>query len=475
MGLNEICLMDATELAQKIRQKILSPVEVVDAFLDQADRVNPQVNAYCFTLHERARAKAREAEAAVTSGAELGPLHGVPIAIKDITESKGIETTFGSWALKGHIPDKDAIIVERSEKAGAIQVGRTNSPEFAHSPFTNNLIFGPTRNPWNLEHTAGGSSGGSAAAVAAAMAPIAEGTDGGGSIRIPSSCCGTFGLKPHFGRIPSGILETHYESLLNFGPMTWTVRDAALLMSVWAGPDARDALSLPDTGEDWLGALQGDVRGAKVAYSPDLGWAVDPRVREVVEKAVSTLSDLGCQVEEVPIKVTEEVYEAELVKWASLSTALFEKYATPENRSRMCDFTLEMFDLGNARSAADYIKMDIARSRWYDQVQSVLDKYDYLVCPTIAVPPPSAEGMSSGPDMVGGKHVHTWLGWVLTWPFNLSMHPTASVPVGFTSGNLPVGMQIVGRRFRETDVLRLAARFEEASPWTHRRPAIALG
>ncbi|MEV6012968.1 amidase family protein [Streptomyces sp. NPDC051976] len=472
MNANEICLMDATALAENIRDRKLSPVEVMDAFLEQTDRVNPAVNAYCAVLHERAREQAAEAERAVTSGQELGPLHGVPIGIKDITPTRGIEMSLGSWTFKGHVPDYDAVIVERSERAGAIQIGRTNSPEFAHSPFTNNLVYGPTHNPWNLAHTSGGSSGGSAAAVAAAMTPIAEGTDGGGSIRIPSSCCGTFGLKPQFGRIPSGILETHWESLLNFGPITWSVRDAALLMSVWSGPDARDALSLPETGEDWFGALGGAVKGAKVAYSPDLGWAVDPEVRANVENGVRTLGDIGCKVEEVQLNLTEDVYEAELVKWASLSTALFERYATPELRPKMTRQVLDFFKVGNERSAADYIRMDIARSRWYNQVQSVLDRYDYIVCPTIAVPVPPVDHMSAGPDVVAGKHVDTWLGWVLTWPFNLSMHPTANVPVGFTAGDLPVGMQIVGRRFRETDVLRLAARFEEAAPWGHRRPAI---
>ena len=476
MSINEICLMDATALAGAIKEKRLSPVEVVDAFLDQTDKVNPEVNAFCLVLHDEARAAARRAEAAVMAGDELGPLHGVPVAIKDITVGKGIETTFGSVAFKGNIPDTDAVIVERTKRAGGIvEMGRTNSPEFAHSGASSrNLIHGATRNPWNEAHSSGGSSGGSAAAVATAMAPVAEGTDGGGSIRMPSSCCGTFGLKPQFGRIPSGILETHWESLLNFGPMTWTVRDAALLMSAWAGPDGRDACSLPDTGDDWIGALEGDVKGKKIAYSPDLGWAVDPRVRVVVEKAVNTLRDLGCQVEEVPVTLTEETYSAEIGKWATLSTALFEKYATPENRPNMTHFVLELFDRANSMSAVEYLNLDIIRSRWYDQVESILAKYDFLVCPTLASLPPSIDTISFGPQVVGGTQVHAWLGWALTWPFNLSMHPVASIPAGFAEGNLPVGMQIVGRRFRETDVLRLSARFEEAAPWGHLRPEVAL-
>lgn len=476
MTVNEICLMDATELAAKIRAKELSPVEVVDAFLGQIDKVNPTVNAYCLVLQDQARAEARRAEAAVVAGEELGPLHGVPIAIKDLTVGKDVKTTFGTWALKDNVPDHDAVVVERTRRAGGIQLGRTNTPEFGHSgASSHNPVSGATKNPWNDAHSSGGSSGGSAVAVVTAMAPVAEGTDGGGSIRMPSSACGSFGLKPQFGRIPSGIVDTHFETLLNFGPMTWTVRDAALLMSVWAGPDSRDALSLPATNDDYLAAVGQDVKGMKIAYSPDLGWAVDPRVRSVVENAVHAFTDLGCHVEEVPISLTQDVYDAEFGKWCAFSSAMFKKYATEENRPHMTNYVLEMFEIGAAMSATEYHEHDVAASRWYDHVESVLADYDAIVCPTLASLPPYFDTMSFGPQVVGDKEVHPWLGWALTWPFNLSMHPAASIPAGFAPGDVPVGMQIIGRRFSETDVLRLSAGFEQARPWAGRRPALALG
>jgi Asp-tRNA(Asn)/Glu-tRNA(Gln) amidotransferase A subunit family amidase len=474
MSINEICLMDATELAQKIREKKLSPTEVVEAFLAQTDKVNSEVNAYALLPHELARKEAKEAEAAITSGQELGPLHGVPVAIKDLTEAKGVETTFGSYALRGNIPENDSILVERTKRAGGIQMGRTNSPEFGHSGASSrNLVYGATVNPWNPAHSPGGSSGGSAVAVATAMAPVAEGTDGGGSVRMPASCCGIFGLKPTFGRIPVGILETHFETLANFGPMTWTVRDAALLMSVWTGPHTGDALSLPDTGDDWLGSLDGDVDGMKIAYSPDLGWAVDPRVNAVVDSAVGKLADIGCKVEQVEVELTQETYDAEFGQWSALCGSLFDKYVTEENRPHMTPYLLEMIEKGKAMSAVEYLNRNIVRRCWYDQVERILDTHDFLVCPTLASLPPSIDSISTGPEVVGGKPVHGWLGWALTWPFNLSMHPVATIPAGFAEGNLPVGMQIISRRFRETDILRLSARFEEAAPWADRRPEVA--
>jgi Asp-tRNA(Asn)/Glu-tRNA(Gln) amidotransferase A subunit family amidase len=263
-----LCLNDATALAALIRERAVSPVEVVDAFLARIEALNPAINAFCVVAAEEARTDARTAEAALVAGEAVGPLHGVPVAFKDLTDTAGVETAYGSWIHAGNIPDADALIVERTRRAGGIMLGKTMTSEFGHAATARDLVHGATVNPWNRERIPGGSSGGSAAAVLAAMAPVAEGSDGGGSVRIPASCCGIFGLKPQLGRIPMPD-TTNFTTLACHGPLTWTVRDAALLMSVWAGPDDRDPLSLPDTGDDWLAAPDGDVRGARIAYSPE--------------------------------------------------------------------------------------------------------------------------------------------------------------------------------------------------------------
>jgi Asp-tRNA(Asn)/Glu-tRNA(Gln) amidotransferase A subunit family amidase len=470
--MNDICLLDATELAACVRAKKLSPVEIARAFLDRIDRLDPTLNAFCFVLHEQALAQAERAERQVLGGETLGLLHGVPIAFKDFTPTEGVETTLGSWAFKGHLPREDAIVVERTKRAGAILIGKTQTSEFAHSGFTRNPVFGATLNPWNAAHTPGGSSGGSAAAVAAAMTPLAEGTDAGGSVRVPSACCGTYGLRPHVGRVPLGILETSFETLLQFGPMTWTVRDAALLLSVWAGPDDRDPLSLPDSREDFLGALERDVAGMRVAYST-LAWPVDPEVREVVERAVAVLEDLGCAVDVVEIGGGRAAEAAFADLYWPMFAAHFGRHVK-EHGGRMTPLVLELIERGRRLSAVGYQRAQIIRSAYYARLAAVFEQYDLIVTPTLSIPPPPVDDVL-GPSEVDGRGVgDPQLGWVLTWPFSLTLHPAASIPAGVTGDGLPVGMQIAGRRFREADVLRLSARFEEARPWRDRRPVVAV-
>jgi Asp-tRNA(Asn)/Glu-tRNA(Gln) amidotransferase A subunit family amidase len=470
--MNEICLFDATQLVAHVRSKTLSPVEIIQAFLNQIDRINPSLNAFCLVLHEQALAEAKRAEERVVANDTLGPLHGVPIAFKDFTITKGIETTFGSWVFKDFVPREDAIVVERAKRAGAILIGKTQTSEFAHSGFTSNPVFGTTINPWDFDRTPGGSSGGSAVAVAAAMTPLAEGTDGGGSVRVPCACCGIYGLKPHFGRVPIEILETAFETLLNFGPMTWTVRDAALLLSVWAGPDERDPLSLPQTEEDFVTAIDGEVTGQRIAYlTTDL--PVDPEVREVVERATRVFDDLGCVVDPVEIVGSETASAAFADLYWPMFAAHFGRYVE-EYGERMSPLVIELIQRAKGLSALDYQRAQIIRSTYYARIASVLERYDFLVTPTLAISPPPVENIV-GPEVIEGRQVgDPQLGWVLTWPFNLTLHPAASIPAGFTRDGLPVGMQIVGRRFRDGDVLRLSARFEEAYPWRDKRPPVAL-
>ena len=464
-----MCLKDATELAALVRGRELSPVDVVDAFLARIDALDPQINAFCAVAADEARSAAGRAEDAVTAGEPLGPLHGVPVAFKDLTATAGTETTYGSWIHAGNVPDADAVIVERTRRAGGIMLGKTNTSEFGHSACARNLVHGATVNPWDPERVPGGSSGGSAAAVATAMAPVAEGSDGGGSVRIPASCCGIFGLKPQHGRIPLAA-NPNFTTLACHGPLTWTVRDAALLMSVWAGPDDRDPLSLPATGDDWLGGLDGDVRGARIAYSPDLGLPVDPEVSAVVRRAAGALEALGADVEEVELRTGKDLVQQFHLLWIGMEAAQVGGFVE-EYRDRMTRGVLDEVARGSSISALDYWNAEMARSAYYDTIRRLLDAHDFIVCPTIAVPPPSVHMFTDGPEEIAGEIVDRKTGWTLAFPFNMTSHPAASLPCGLTPDGLPVGLQVVGRRFRETDVLRLAARFEEAAPWS--RPDIA--
>ena len=467
--MTELHLRDATGLAHAVRTREVSPVEVLDAFLERIDRLDPALHAFRTVPAEQARERARRAEAAVLAGDPLGALHGVPVAIKDLTPTRGIETSFGSVLFAGHVPETDAIVVERTLAAGGIVIGKTMTSEFGHAASASNPTYGATVNPWDATCSPGGSSGGSAAAVAAALSPVAEGSDAGGSIRIPASCCGVLGLKPHLGRIPVETGRTYFETLACIGPLTWTVRDAALLMSVWAGPDDRDPKSLPDTGEDWRGALDGDLAGLRVAWSPSLGLPADPEVVRIVGDAARTLELLGCAVQEVDLAADASLVQVLHRLWVGLEATLFGD-AVAEHGPRMTPGVLREIERGRAQSAIDVWEAEIERSRWYDRVRAVLDEHDVLVCPTNAIPPPPADTVTYGPSEIAGRPVDPKTGWTLAYPFNLTLHPAMSVPCGTTAGGLPVGMQVVGRRFAERTLLRVAARFEEAAPWGARRP-----
>ena len=471
----DLCFTPATELVDLIRRGELSPVELVDAFLDRIDQINPKVNAYCLVLHEKAHAAAKEAEAAVKRGDRLGPLHSIPIAIKDLTPTAGIRTTFGSKAFEHFVPDYDAPFVERVKAAGAIILGKTNTPEFGWKGTTDNPLFGATRNPWALDRMAGGSSGGSAAAVAAGLAPLAEGSDGGGSIRIPSSACGVFGLKPTFGLVPVDLMLncfTHSTPFITHGPIARTVADAALLLSVVAGPEERDPFSLPGPGEDFTQALKGDIGGLRIAYSPDLGFfEIDPRVRCATDNAVKVFADLGCAVEVVdPHFEKPEVLEGAFqtmwtVSFASNFQDLFlslGELMTPE--------VAAMIKLGQQVSGVEYKQTELIRSMVWEKIQAIFKRHDLLLTPTLAVPPFSIDIL--GPTEVNGEPINQFLGWILTYPFNLTGHPAASIPCGFTDEGLPLGLQIVGKRFADGMVLRASAAFERTSPWAHKRPPI---
>jgi len=465
-----ICYMPAVDMAQEIRTKKLSPVEVINVVLSRIERLNPRINAYCTLLAESARKQAREAEAKVMQGDELGPLHGVPVSIKDLTFTKGVRTTSGSKIYENFIPSCDAIVVERLRAAGAIMLGKTNTPEFGFMGLTDNLLFGTTRNPWNLECHAGGSSGGAAAAVAAGMGQLAQGSDGGGSIRIPSSFCGVFGIKPSFGRVPRGPGSTNWQTLSQYGPISRNVRDAALALEIMAGRDDRDRQSLPDTNLNYLSLLNGDLKGLRVAWSPDLGYAVvEPQVLEKTSAAVSIFETLGCTVEMATPDITNPERAFELIWLVTYAAAYGDKL--DKWGDQMDPRLVALIKRGKERLAVEYAQAAIEREELFDRFLPFFDRYDLLLTPATAVPAFDVNKFEI--TEIGEVQVSSWLNWTpFTYPFNLTGQPAASAPCGWTDGGLPVGLQIVGRCFDDATVLKAAAAFESASPWSHRQPPL---
>jgi len=399
-------------------------------------------------------------------GAKLGPLHGVPFSVKDLVITKGVRTTFGTPLFRDNVPSEDAPMVARLRAAGGIMIGKTNTPTFGWIGATHNLLFGITRNPWNLERTPGGSSGGASAAVAAGLAPLAIGTDGGGSIRIPASCAGIFGHKPSYGRIPT-YPATGAWSLSHIGPMTRTVADAALMMNVCAGPDERDSYSLPGERVDYVKGLTGALKGLRVAYTDDLGFAgaVDPEVRAACAKAARTFRELGCRVETVT------------PRWPSPRDCWYEIFCggiatrlVPylDRRDEIEQGLVKIIEQTLANPPTTYVQAWFDRLAWWQHPRALFEQYDLLLTPTIACPP-FAVGLDN-PTEIAGKPVPPYAWIPFTFPFNLTGQPASSVPCGFTKGGLPIGLQIVGRRFADVTVLRASAAFERARPWANARP-----
>jgi len=468
----ELWQLSALELGRRIARREIRAVEVVTHLLQRIEALNPTLNAIVTLDAEGALAAAHAVDARLDQGEQLGPLAGVPITIKDLTETKGLRTTYGSVLLREHIPTVDAVLVERLRRAGLLILGKTNTPEFGGKFDTENRLFGATRNPWKLSNSPGVSSGGAAAQVAAGMGPLAHGNDGGGSIRVPASCCGVFGLKPQFGRVPFWPRQDSWATLNHEGPITRTVRDAAALLDIMAGPDFRDPYSLPGPTPSFLKACEGEIRGLRIAWSPTPGYGrVDPEVQMLCEAAARRFEALGCYVEEASANLDFPA-EAFLGIIVPRMTAQLER-DLPEGFTAQIDPMLAVFlPYTDQLSARDVARAEFARLRLYDQVERFLQHYDLWLLPVMAAPPHRSGEF--GPTEIAGQPVETPLEPFFTFPFNLTGHPAASVPAGFTHEGLPVGLQIVGRRFDEATVLRAAARYEEAYPWAHQWPEIAL-
>ena len=465
----EICFMSVVEMAEVIKTRKVSPVEIMNAILSRIEQLNPEINAYCTLLVESAMKQAREAETAVMKGKELGPLHGVPVSIKDLIFTKGIRTTGGSKVYENFIPQQDAIVVERLKAAGAIVIGKTNTPEFGWMAVTDNQIFGATRNPWNIGFNAGGSSGGAAASVASGMGSLAIGSDGGGSIRIPGSFCGVFGFKPSFGRVPQYPGFPGWETLSHTGPITRTVRDAALAMEVIAGRDDRDRFSLPETGLRYLLSPDAGLKGLKIAWSKDLGYAaVDQQVLKVTEAAVKTIDAISSGVNMATPEVRSPERAFSTLVGVNLAAAWQGKL---EEWREQIDPGLVLFiERNQDRLATEYVKASFEVLEYWQGIRAFFEEYDLLLTPTVAIPPLGL-GQFAVREIAGVKV--SPLGWMpFTYPFNITGQPAASVPCGWTDDGLPIGLQIVGRRFDDVTVLRAAAAFEQASPWANARPPL---
>lgn len=468
MSTQSLCYTPAVDLAEMIRSREISPVEVVDAFLERIDEINPKVNAFCTVTADTARDAARKAEQAVMGGSNLGILHGVPFSIKDLIYTKSVRTMQGSRIYENYVPDEDAPCVERLKNAGGILMGKTTTPEFGHKGITDSPVTGVTCNPWNLERTSGGSSGGAGAEVAAGMTPLAVGTDGGGSIRIPSSFCGIYGLKPSYGRIPV-YPPSALDALSHAGPMTRTVADATLMLSAMAGPDRRDTLSLEAEPADYMQLLKNGIGGLRVAFSPDLGGRhVMPDVADVVKSAAEALEDLGVTVEEVDPGFPDLDWTFGVFWMAGMAGRFVDML--PEWGDAMDPLLVEFIQMGQELSAVDFVKAQMQRSDFRDQISEFFGQYDLLLLPTLAT-----TAFKAGVPVEDALENHpldpqTWS--PFTQAFNLSHNPAASIPAGFTEEGLPVGLMIVGRRFDDLAVLQASAAFEEIVPWADKFPPL---
>lgn len=459
------------QLRQLMDSHQVSSVELTELYLRRIEALNPRLNAYLTVAADQALESARTADRLIAQGVPSAPLLGVPISIKDLEATKGIRTTLGSLVFKDTIPEIDSVIAERVRASGAVILGKTNTPEFGLQGITENRLGDACRNPWNTERTSGGSSGGAGAAVAAGLCAIATGTDGGGSIRNPSSFCGLYGIKPTLGRVPraGGLGRPSPNLTSQSGPMARSVRDAAMLLQVLAGYDARDQISLRAIPPDFLDGLDQGILGLRIAWSLDLGYAaVDAEVAQITSQAARVFEELGCTVDEPDFRLENPTppfmdifYTNNCVSYGHL---LAEQADELSDNGRYC------LEHGEGITGVDLARalrfVEVMRARLDD----LMETYDLLLTPTMAVPP---FPIGQLPERIGGQEVHPRAGYTpFTRPFNLSGQPAASVPCGFSSEGLPIGLHVIGRRGDEATVLRASAAFEQARPWAQRRPSI---
>ena len=473
----ELLFLSAVSAAALIRRKKLSPVEYMETVLDAVERLQPTLNCFITVTAEDARRAAKAAEQAVMSGAPLGPLHGVPVSVKDLIPTKGVRTTFGSVAFADNIPDRDDVLVTRLRAAGAIMIGKTTTPEFGIKGQTDAPIYGVTRNPWDLERTPGGSSGGAAAAVAAGLGPLGLGSDGAGSTRIPAACCGLVGLKGTTGAIPYQEARDAFANVIAAGPLTRTIADCAVMQAAMAGADPLDPWTahVEPLGRVSPALLSQDLTGLRIGYLSRSGATrTSADVAKGVEASLKVFSDLGAEVQEVRVEIDWMPEEQRALYLTSIATNLG---SVVERLGDKTDPVLRAFvEAGKAYDVATYVKALAARTRMFRAIQGLFESYDFLVSPTITRTALAAtfngasdvveiDGVGVGPTQPG------LTGFV--YPFNLTGHPALAVPSGWAADGLPTSVQIVGPRHADSGVLRLGGLLEQARSWAHRRPALA--
>jgi len=463
MMANGLVRLPAVELARLMRERQVSPVEVLEAHLAQIEKHNGRINAFCTLAPEQARAAAREAERLLAAGGAAGALAGVPVAIKDLTPTAGIRTTWGSALFRDHVPAEDAEVVKRLKAAGAIVLGKTNTPEFGAGANTVNAVFGATRNPWNPELSASGSTGGGAAALAARMTPLAEGTDFGGSLRTPAAFCGVVGLRTTTGLIPKVPSAHAWHDMSVAGPMARTAEDCALLLDAMSGPSAASPLSCvpPWRSAHAIVAATEDLRGVRLAYAPDIGGiGVDDEIERLCRAVARGLAASGASLEEIEFDLSDG-RDAFL---ALRAEAMVASHADKLHRLDELGPNLA----GNIRAGLSQSAIDIAtaerkRTELWERYRRLFERYDLLLTPTAPVPPFPVE--RNHPDRIGERRLETYIDWIApTFLVSLVNLPAASVPAGLTASRLPVGLQIVGPRFSEPRILGVAKQVQLANP-----------
>ena len=470
--MSELVWASATELARLYRSGEVSPTDVVDAVLDRLQTVEPSINAFVTVTDDLARKQAKDAEQRIRSGDDLPPLCGIPITVKDLVDTAGIRTTYGCKSMAANVPEQDSVSWHRLKQAGAILIGKTTTPEYGMLGVTESHLTGTTSTPWDPSRTSGGSSGGAAAAAAAGVAPLALGSDGGGSIRVPAACCGVVGVKPSSGRIPiRGNTEPDHTE----GPLTRTVADAALMLSILVGPHHEDRLSLPATGEHYLErvAHAPAMSELRIAYSADLGQGpIDPQTRTTIEHALAAAEQAGAVVDPVELTLPDTI-DYFVAYWCPEAPGAMDDVHKPAGDT--WPLMEELADRARKLSAAEASRaMRGLKTEIYNEFDRVLQTYDVIITPTTPVPAFPHAGDKGGVDEVDGQPVrmpglyfHR-----LTEPPSHAGLPAVSIPAGFTRGGLPVGMQLIGRQHADGDVLAVAAAFEALTPWRHRRPLV---
>ena len=473
--MSEFAFASAVQLADLVARKAVSPVELVEDALERIEKSQPTLNAFITVCAEEARAAAWEAEAALMLGDPLGALHGVPFAVKDLVNTAGVKTTFGSIALADNIPAADSVAVKRLKAAGAILIGKTTTPEFGHKCFTEAPLFGRTANPWDLSRTCGGSSGGSAAAVAGGLVSIGVATDGGGSSRIPAACCGAVGFKQTLGLVPHDLTPDGFGNQSHITPMTRSVMDTAVMLQAMAGPDRCDPHSLGLERPDFVAAArpEGDLAGIRIAWRPLLGnGRLSAEVRTACETALSALDQLGAIVTPVDddFRTTEPIW---LVLTQSFWNARFRRYVG-QYGNRMSDTLIRQMDTGAAHSAVALQEAMFERTRVFREIEGWFADYDLVATPTLSRTALPIEHDFFAPIEIDGETADTvrksWYPYTL--PFNLSGNPAVTLPCGFGTDGLPMGLQLVGPHMGDAQLLRAAALYEMARPWDDRRPQV---